>query len=227
MALGEDFCPCSLTYRKISRLTGAGRVRERSRGGAEGKGRPLSRLVLAFKLFFVVLFNRSVAEALAQAYEAARAGRKLPTAAAPPPPKTGSGKKPTQGAEDAPGLGAVAGVLSLLQREARFVDFLMEDIEAFSDAQVGLASKGVHRGCRKALREYIELQPVRSEKEGDALTLEAGFDASAIRLVGNVTGNPPFQGKLVHPGWRVVKANVPTPPPSQDASIVMPAEVEV
>ena len=188
---------------------------------------PLSRLVLAFKLFFVVLFNRSIAEAVSQAYEAAKAGKKVPAAAAPPPGKEGAGKKPSKGPAEGPSLGAVAAVLSLLQREARFVDFLMEDIETYSDAQVGMASKGVHRGCRKALREYIELQPVRSEKEGDALTVEAGFDASAIRLVGNVTGNPPFQGKLVHPGWRVVKANVPTPAPNQDESIVMPAEVEI
>lgn len=187
----------------------------------------MSRLVLAFKLFFAVIFNRTIAEAVGKAYADAKAGKKAPTASAPPPGKEGAGKKPTKGPSEAPGLGAVAAVLSLLQREARFVDFLMEDIDTYSDAQVGMASKGVHRGCRKALREYIELQPVRGEKEGDALTVEPGFDASAIRLVGNVSGNPPFQGKLVHPGWRVVKANVPTPPANQDESIVMPAEVEI
>jgi hypothetical protein len=187
----------------------------------------VSRLVLAFKLFFLVLFNRRIAEAVGKAYEAARAGKMVPTAAAPPPAKEGAGKKPSRTTPTGPGLGAVAAVLSLLQREARFVDFLMEDIEPYSDAQVGMASRNVHRGCRKALQDYIELQPVRGEKEGDNLTVEKGFDAGAIRLIGNVSGDPPFQGKLVHPGWRLVKANVPTPPASQDESIVMPAEVEI
>jgi len=178
-------------------------------------------------MFFLIIFNGAIADAVRQAYEAVRAGRQIPTAAAPPPSKEGAGKKPGKGPSAEPGLGAVAAVLSLLQREARFVDFLMEDIDGYSDAQVGAASKGVHRGCRKALREYIELQPVRVEKEGDNLTVEVGFDASAIRLVGNVTGDPPFKGRLVHPGWRVVKASVPTPPASQDETIVMPAEVEI
>lgn len=188
---------------------------------------PLSRLVLAFKLFFLVLFNRRIAEAVGAAYEAARSGKEVPAAKAPPPPKEGPGKKPVKTTPTGPGLGAVAAVLSLLQREARFVDFLMEDIEPYPDAQVGMASRGVHRGCRKALKDYIELKPVRTEKEGDDLTVEPGFDPGAIRLIGNVTGAPPFQGKLVHPGWRIVKAEVPIPPANQDESIVMPAEVEI
>lgn len=180
-------------------------------------------------MLFLIIFNRSVAEAVAAAYDGLQcrsAGGKPPTATASLPSNR-TGKKPSRGGAADPGLGAVAAVLSLLQREARFVDFLMEDIDPYPDASVGVAARSVHRGSRKALKEYIELQPVRSEKEGDTLTVEPGFDPSAIRLMGKVTGNPPFQGVLRHPGWRIVKANVPTPPPQQDRSIVMPAEVEV
>jgi len=103
----------------------------------------------------------------------------------------------------------------------------MEDIEAFADAQVGAAARTVHRGCRKALQDYVELSPVRTEKEGDRLIVEAGFDPSAIRLSGNLSGHPPFQGVLRHHGWRVVRASLPEPPASQDLSIVTPAEVEI
>lgn len=178
-------------------------------------------------MFFLILFNGRVADAVRRTDEALRRGEKIPTAQAPPPPRDGTGKKPGRPEVAAPNLGAVAAVLSLLQREARFVDFLMEDVEAYSDAQIGAAARGVHRGSRKALKDYVELQPVRSEKEGEPLTVEPGFDPSAIRLSGNVSGDPPFQGVLRHPGWRVVKANLPVPPSRHDESIVMPAEVEI
>ncbi len=181
------------------------------------------RLFFAFKVFFVVLFSGARAETVRKAL----AGALPPTVAPSPPSREGAGKKPSATGPVGPGLGAVAAVLSLLQREARFVDFLMEDVEPYGDAQVGAAARGVHRGCRKALQEYIELQPVRDEKEGDPLTLEPGFNAGSVRLSGNVSGDPPFTGVLRHPGWRLVKASVPIPPADQDALIVCPAEVEI
>jgi len=180
------------------------------------------RLVLAFKLFFLILFKRDVANAMQAAYEQLQRGE--------PVVKEPEKKEPARqkaAPTEVEGLGPVAAVLALLQREARFIDFLMEDIEPFSDAQVGAAARTVHRGARKALQDYVQITPVRDEKEGAQLTVEPGFDAGAIRLTGNLTGNPPFQGTLRHHGWRVAKANLPAPPPNQDASIVMPAEVEI
>ena len=35
------------------------------------------------------------------------------------------------------------------------------------------------------------------------LTLPEGFDATAVRLTGNVVGKAPFTGSLSHRGWRV------------------------
>ena len=35
--------------------------------------------------------------------------------------------------------------------------------------------------------------------EGDNTTVPKGFDPSAIRVVGNVTGEPPFTGQIKHP----------------------------
>lgn len=181
------------------------------------------RVVLAFKLFFLILFRGDVAAAMRTAYERLRAGQ---PAVAPAKEPTGKQKAaPTD--VKASELGTVASVLALLQREARFVDFLMEDVEPYGDAQVGAAARTVHRGCRKALQEYVQVTPVRAEKEGDALTVESGFDPGAIRLTGHLVGDPPFQGVLRHHGWRLLKANLPAPLPNQDATIVMPAEVEV
>jgi molecular chaperone DnaK (HSP70) len=59
------------------------------------------------------------------------------------------------------------------------------------------------------------------------LTVEAEFDASAIRLVGDVQGDPPFSGSLTHHGWRAETIALPELPESMDPMIVAPAEVEV
>ena len=63
----------------------------------------------------------------------------------------------------------------------------------------------------------------------DQITVEvpAGFDPSAIRLTGNVSGRPPFRGTLKHHGWRVKDYKLPAAPEGQDELVVMPAEVEI
>jgi hypothetical protein len=66
-----------------------------------------------------------------------------------------------------------------------------------------------------------------SQAEGDDVTVPAGFDPSAIRLTGNVTGQPPFNGKLQHRGWRVKELKLAAPPEGQDEFVLMPAEVEL
>lgn len=118
-------------------------------------------------------------------------------------------------------------VLALLQRDGRLVDFLMEDVSGAGDADLGAGARIVHQGCRKALQQYVTLEPVRTESEGAAVVLEKGFDAHAVRLAGNVTGEPPYKGKLAHAGWRATRVALPERPPSVDARIVAPAEVEL
>jgi hypothetical protein len=65
------------------------------------------------------------------------------------------------------------------------------------------------------------------EAEGTTVNVEKGFDASRIRLTGNVTGDPPFKGKLAHHGWKVASARIPPLPKGHDPSIILPAEVEI
>ena len=120
-----------------------------------------------------------------------------------------------------------ARLLAVMQREGRLVDFLREDVASYEDAQIGAAVRSVHGGCRKVLDEFVQLVPVQAGEEGGPVTLEAGYDATAFRLVGNVQGEPPFKGTLAHHGWRAEKIKLPELPESMDAMIVAPAEVEV
>ncbi len=118
-------------------------------------------------------------------------------------------------------------MLTLLQREGRLVDFLMEDIASASDVDVGAAARAVHQGCQKLLRATMQLAPVRGESEGATIVLEAGFDANLVRLSGNVTGVPPYRGTLAHSGWRASNITLPQRPADIDATVVAPAEVEL
>jgi hypothetical protein len=118
-------------------------------------------------------------------------------------------------------------VLSLLQREGRLIDFLQEDVAAFSDAEVGAAARAVHAGCKKVLAAHFTVEPVRKEAEGDAITLAAGFDAGRIRLTGNVAGQPPFRGTLKHHGWVASAVRLPSVSDALDPRILAPAEVEL
>jgi hypothetical protein len=118
-------------------------------------------------------------------------------------------------------------LLSLLQREGRLVDFLQQDIADFPDADVGVAARVVHEGCRKALRAHAEIEPVRAEEEGARVKLDAGFDPDAVKLVGDVKGEPPYAGVLRHRGWRAKKLALPELLGGHDARILAPAEVEL
>jgi hypothetical protein len=118
-------------------------------------------------------------------------------------------------------------LLSLLQREGRFVDFLEQDITAFSDEEVGAAARLVHEGCRKTLRRVTTVAPVRAEGEGANVTLESGFARSEVKLIGNVQGAPPYRGTLRHRGWRAAGLHLPETVEGHDANILAPAEVEL
>ena len=45
----------------------------------------------------------------------------------------------------------VENFLAILQEQGRLVDFLMDDIKGYSDAQVGAAARVLHEGCRAVL----------------------------------------------------------------------------
>jgi hypothetical protein len=206
-----------------------------------------SRLVLAWLAFFRVLFDGRFAAHVG----ALRNAPALPPAPAPTPTPT-----PTPAPAPAPALApapaptptptpapapapapaptstppstdAALQLLALLQREGRLVDFLQQDIASFPDADVGVAARVVHEGCRKALRSHAAIEPVRAEDEGARVKLEAGFDPDAVKLVGEVKGEPPYAGVLRHRGWRATKLELPRTVGDHDARVLAPAEVEL
>ena len=118
-------------------------------------------------------------------------------------------------------------VLSMLQREGRLIDFLKEDMAAFSDAEIGAAARVVHAGCRKVLSEYFAIEPALKDAEGATIQVPAGFDAQRIRLTGNIAGQPPFRGTLKHHGWMATAVRLPAVSETLDPRVLAAAEVEL
>jgi hypothetical protein len=119
-------------------------------------------------------------------------------------------------------------LLAALQREARFVDLTQESLDQYSDAQVGAAARDVIRDCRAVLDRLFALQPVVVQEEGAQVEVPAGFDQGRYRMTGDVSGDPPFRGRLVRHGWEASKCELPVWSGSpQAARIVAPVEVEL
>jgi hypothetical protein len=165
----------------------------------------LSRIILAFRAFFAILFGSPLPSGL-------RAPVSTPRPAATP-------------AQPPPSHGALQ-ILGILQRDSRLVDFLMEDVAGYSDDQIGAAVRGLHDQARDSLTRYLSLQPVIDGVEG-AYTRPAAKDPAAVKFIGNVPAVPPDGGVLRHKGWRAAKVDLPAINPKQDATIIAPAEIEV
>lgn len=136
-------------------------------------------------------------------------------------------EKPTKKAEIDPVEVGACGILSLLQSKGRLIDFLQENIKDYQDAQIGAAVRAIHEDCAKALSEHFTLAPIMEEKEGETARISEGFDPSEIRLTGNITGAPPFEGIIQHPGWKITQIRLPGRPTGQKHTVIAPAEVEV
>ncbi|HVZ07281.1 DUF2760 domain-containing protein [Rhodopila sp.] len=123
----------------------------------------------------------------------------------------------------------IVAFLGLLQAKGRLVDFLMDNINAYNDAQVGAAARVVHAGCRAVLDEHFQIVPIRTEKEQSRIEVPTGYAADEYRLLGKLTGQPPFTGALVHHGWRtdVVKLPAILRGPADRLPAIAPAEVEL
>ena len=182
------------------------------------------RVSYAARCFFAVLSRGEVPEDIAPEVVKGAAAPAPGREEVPPP--LPAARVEARPAEEPPDRAVQ--LLALLQRDGRLVDFLSEDIAPYQDAQVGAAVRELHANCRKALEQYVTLEPVIDGEEDRPVTVQEGFDPAAVKLVGNVTGRPPLRGLLRHRGWRVAQINLPSlPPHGSGRDVVAPAEVEI
>ncbi len=182
------------------------------------------RLGLAFRAFFQALGNADSARRIEQALS----GSGLPAPEAKPAEKPVEKPAARHAPPKPPARSEALTLLAALQREARFVDLVQESLDGYSDAQIGGAARDVLRDCRKTLQRMFELQPLLDQPEASPVEVPSGYDPNRFKVTGQVVGEPPFRGQLVHSGWRATTCQLPTWSGTDDAALVVaPAEVEV
>jgi len=179
---------------------------------------------LAFRAFFNILFSGELSHELLDALKLSKRGGTAQAASKPSAPATSKPSAPatpTVKTSD----GALQ-ILGIMQRDSRLIDFLMEDIAAYSDDQIGAAVRELHDQCRDSIARYVTLTPVIDGVEG-TYAKAPGADANLVKFVGNVPAQPPVGGTLRHKGWRASKVDLPALATKQDASVIAPAEIEI
>ena len=171
---------------------------------------PIAALALALAIIVLALcFFGAPREAPAPAA--------APVAAQPPPPAANQAEA------------EVVAFVSLLQEKGRLVDFLMEDVAPYDDKQVGAAARVVHQGCREVMNDSFKITPISQAEEGSRITVPAAYAADEYRLLGKISGDPPFTGTLLHKGWKTESVKLPRILKSDEKHLpsIAPAQVEL
>ena len=176
------------------------------------------RLFLAVRSFFAVLFDPRTAADVKQILPGAEGRVSTSRAVEARVPR----------AAPSPQRNDAITLLETLQREARFVDIVKEPLSEYTDAQIGAAARDVLRDCLAVLDRFFALEPISDQDEGAEIEVPAGFDPGRYRLTGNISGEPPFPGKLAHCGWLATRCELPRwSGSSQSAMVVAPIELEI
>ncbi len=173
----------------------------------------MSRVSSAFRSFFSILFSGILPEDIAAEFGFIKP---LP--------------EPVKPVEELPKAsdGALQ-MLHILQRDARLIDFLMEDITSYSDDQIGAAVRTLHADSKASLVRHVTLAPAIDGVEGTFQKMDSGKtpNPSRIKLIGNVPANGKVPGgTLRHRGWIAASVNLPALG-KEDVTAIAPAELEV
>ncbi len=186
------------------------------------------RIAVAFRAFFKALWDAQFAARLAELLTAPQAEIGACVSGESISARSVGVTPPAKPVPPKPVRSDAITLLSTLQREARFIDMIQEPLGNYSDAQVGAAARDVLRDCGKVLDRLFGLAPLTTDEEGSPVQVPVGYDSGRYRLTGNVSGQPPFQGRLVHHGWQATRCEIPQWSGSPQAALVVaPEEVEV
>jgi hypothetical protein len=182
-------------------------------------------IVVAFRAFFVALFNSQKAKAIETVLNSDDVAlvEKLPapTVVDQPAKATAAPTVTTK-----PPRNDAITLLATLQREARLIDLIQEPLDQYSDAQVGAAARPCLSQCRSTLARIFELCPLLEQSEGQTVYVPDAASPQRYQWVGDaVVGKN--SGTLVHAGWQATRCEIAQwTGSSDDAKVIAPAQIE-
>ncbi|MCO8121665.1 DUF2760 domain-containing protein [Stieleria sp. TO1_6] len=175
-------------------------------------------LAVAFKAFFTALGHSPKAEQI----ERILSGQEI--AGAPSEPVKRISEPPAKPVPKAPDRESAITLLATLQREARLVDLIQENLEQYTDAQVGAAARPCLQQCAGVLDRVLGLKPLVEATEGQPVEVGDNPSPTRYQWIGEATAS---SGKLVHHGWQASEVKLPTwTGQPADANIVAPAQIQ-
>ena len=178
----------------------------------------------AFRAFFAALFNRDISEQIRLVLD--RPAVAAPPAIAAPATKGSSAQtpEPVPVAPTAALRSEAVTLLAALQREARFVDLVKENLAQYSDAQIGAAARPCLQQCATTLDRLMGLKPIETVADGQPVQVPDSALPSRYLWVGEGSGT---SGKLVHHGWEASHVQLPQwTGVASDAKVVAPIQVK-
>lgn len=180
------------------------------------------RLGLALRAFWLALFDRDAGEQIAILLDAPTGAlvdqQPTVTRDAPitkPPPTQSS-----------PAQNPAITLLATLQRDARLIDLIYENLDQYQDAQVGAAARPCLKQCRQSLDRILKIEKLVTAAENDTITVPADAAVSRFRWIGESSSSKTSTAKLVHPGWQAASIQLPQwSGQAEDAEIIAPAQV--
>ncbi len=183
-------------------------------------------IVVAFRAFFVALFNSQKAKAIQTILDSEGTtvtAERLPTAVVrnePPKLVVAPAAAAKSIRNDAITL------LATLQREARLIDLIQEPLDQYSDAQVGAAARPCLSQCRATIARIFDLSPLLAQSEGQGVEVPESASPLRYQWVGDA-GIGKRSGTLVHAGWQASRCELAQwSGTAEDANVIAPAQVE-
>ena len=75
--------------------------------------------------------------------------------------------------------------------------------------------------------KHFKIQALVDSAEGENIEIPKGYDPAHFALSGELKGEGPFSGSLVHKGWISKELNLPERSKDAAVAVICPAEVDL
>ena len=198
------------------------------------KPEEIMRLIIAVRAFFSALFTPGASDCIADALRLNKfAKQKGEQATSAPVKKSPLSIAPREGSlgttivdysKVATSRSDALTLLAVMQKESRILDLIFDDLDGYSDEQIGGASRQVLRDLRDCLDSHVKIESLVDKQEGDVVQIPDAASPIRWKVIGDASAQ---SGTLTHAGYVAKKVALPEwTGTEENASVIAPAEVD-